>query len=212
LAVSVACLAGGSILRALASPSAAHGDLSEGRRNVIAFLASICSVALVLQGVSKDDTNFTQYDYALKITNDSSTPLEAINLELAWARADSSSLRDNWLFDTFSAAGEPPITEYWSTLADSDLQPGASTTLRFTSPWLTSVNYSAYFFNPITYDEFEENGVLTVDHRMGPIEVPEPATLLLAFACATWLCLERPRKRHGPHEPGLSPRSKPSLA
>jgi hypothetical protein len=149
------------------------------------IIANIVTTAILL-GVNNNDRNFTRYDYSLPITNDVGTPLEALHLDIANAEPPSSALLENWRFDTSSGV------DYWSSVVANDLQPSQSTVLQFTADWLTTFTYSAYFFNPVTYDELQETGTVTVVIR-GPLEVPEPASLAFLFG-SFWLLLSRKNK------------------
>ena len=150
------------------------------------MIANIVTTTILL-GVNKNDRDFSRYDYSLPITNDAGTPLEAIHLDIANAEPPSSPLLENWRFDTSSGV------DYWSSVVSNDLQPTQSTVLRFAADWLTNFTYSAYFFDPVTYDELLETGTVTIVSR-GPLEVPDPASL--AFLLGSFgILLGRKHKR-----------------
>ena len=150
------------------------------------ILANVVTTVFLL-GANSNDPSFTRYDYSLPITNDAGTPMEAIHLDIANAEPLKSSLLENWRFDTISGV------DYWSSVVTNDLQPNKSTVLKFTAGWLSSFTYSASFFDPVTYDQLEEDGTVNA-FAFGPLEVPEPASL--AFLLGTfWLLLGRNTKR-----------------
>jgi hypothetical protein len=147
------------------------------------LLANI-TMTITLLGVSNNDPGFSWYDYALSITNNTATPMEALHLDIPDVQPDAASLRENWRIDTLSGV------DYWSAVVENDLQPTESTTLRFTARWLDGFNYSASLFDPLTYDEYQENGTLTI-MRSGPLEIPEPATLACLSLGFLWLLRRR---------------------
>ena len=142
-------------------------------------------VSAILLGANNGDPGGNRYDYSLPITNDTSTPLDAIHLDIDDAQPDEASSLENWRFDAVSGV------DYWSSVVASDLQPTESTVLKFTAGWLTSFGYSALFFDPVTFDEFEVDGTVAV------VPLPEPASFALLSSGFFWILIGKKSRNVG---------------
>jgi hypothetical protein len=140
------------------------------------------AVSAFLLGAHDGNSGSGLYDYSVNITNDTSTPLDAIHFYIDDATPDASSLRENWQFDTLSGV------DYWSLAVANDLQPTDSTVLRFATGRFDSIDFTATYFDPVTFDQFDDSGTMLVH------VAPEPGSVgCLGLGCV-WLLGGR-RKR-----------------